>query len=118
MNSEPTAAVDGTTTHYSPLTTRSPIVLRPYQRRIARAVLRSVLNRKGLSFSVLIARQGGKNELSAQIELALLLVNHHRPVEAIKCAPTFEPQGRISLRRLWQRLAGAGLTGSGGRNGP
>jgi hypothetical protein len=83
--------------------------LRPYQAAIARAVLRSVLTGQGLSFSVMIARQGGKNELSAQIELAVLLAGHLRPLEAIKCAPTFEPQCRISLRRLWQRVQAAGL---------
>lgn len=87
---------------------RTP-VLRPYQEAIARAILRSVRGGQGLSFSVLIARQGGKNELSAQLELALLLANHRRAVEAIKCAPTFEPQCHISLRRLWQRLSVAAL---------
>jgi hypothetical protein len=46
--------------------------LRPYQVEVDRAVLDSVLNRRGLTFSVEIARQGGKNELSAQIELLLL----------------------------------------------
>ncbi len=79
--------------------------LRPYQREAARAILRSALGGRGQSFSVLVARQGGKNELSAQIELALLLASWRRPVEAIKCAPTFDPQCRISLRRLWQRLS-------------
>jgi len=94
----------------------APIIppLRPYQQRIARAVLRSALGGNGLSFSVLIARQGGKNELSAQIELALLLAAHRRAVESVKCAPTFEPQCRISLRRLWQRLGSTTLAGHGG----
>jgi hypothetical protein len=95
----------------APLPPRRALIpsLRPYQREIARAVLRSVLRHEGRSFSVLIARQGGKNELSAQIELALLLAGRARAVEAIKCAPTFEPQCRISLRRLWQRLCSTGL---------
>jgi hypothetical protein len=83
--------------------------LRPYQRRIAHAVLHSALGGRGHSFSVLIARQGGKNELSAQIELALLLAWRRRAVELVKCAPTFEPQCRISLRRLWERLAATRL---------
>ena len=39
--------------------------LRPYQKEIAKAVLGSVFGGKGLTFSVEIARQGGKNELSA-----------------------------------------------------
>ena len=98
-----------------PSATAPPIpLLRPYQRRIARAVLGSVLGSKGLSFSVLVARQGGKNELSAQIELALLLACHRRPIESIKCAPTFDPQCRISLRRLWQRLAATPLVAGSG----
>ncbi len=83
--------------------------LRPYQVEAGRAILDSVLHRRGLSFSVEIARQGGKNELSAQLEALLLTLNLSRDVNAIKCAPTFEPQGRISLRRLWSRLLEAGL---------
>jgi hypothetical protein len=41
--------------------------LRPYQREITLAILDPVFNNKGLTFSVEIARQGGKNELSAQL---------------------------------------------------
>ena len=39
--------------------------LRRYQLEIARAVFGSVLLRRGLTFTVEIARQGGKNEVSA-----------------------------------------------------
>ena len=46
--------------------------LRPYQKEVAMAILESVFGKKGLTFSVEIARQGGKNELSAQLELLLL----------------------------------------------
>ncbi len=83
--------------------------LRPYQVEAARAVLDSVLGGRGLSFSVEIARQGGKNELSAQLEALLLTINLSREADSVKCAPTFEPQGRISMRRLWSRLLEAGL---------
>ena len=83
--------------------------LRPYQVEAGRAILDSVLRRRGLSFSVEIARQGGKNELSAQLEALLLTLHLGQEIDAIKCAPTFEPQGRISLRRLWSRLLEAGL---------
>ena len=48
--------------------------LRPYQRQVALAILDSVFSKKGTTFSVEIARQGGKNELSAQLELLLLTV--------------------------------------------
>ncbi len=46
--------------------------LRPYQREAARAVLRAVAMPDGGSISIEIARQGGKNELSAQLEVMLL----------------------------------------------
>ena len=84
-------------------------VLRPYQLEVARAVLESVRRRLGLTFTVMMSRQAGKNELSAQMELYLLARHLHRPEELVKCAPTFDPQARISLRRLWQRLEEAGL---------
>ena len=83
--------------------------LRPYQVEVARAVLDSVFNRRGLTISVEMARQGGKNELSAQLEAFLLVANMLRSVDAVKCAPTFEPQCRISMRRLWMRLGEFGL---------
>ena len=84
--------------------------LRPYQIEAGRAILDSVLRRRGLSFSVEIARQGGKNELSAQLEALLLVLFAGQEIDGVKCAPTFEPQGRISLRRLWSRLIEARLT--------
>ena len=40
-------------------------VLRPYQCEIVNAVMDSVRKQRGLTFSVEIARQGGKNKLSA-----------------------------------------------------
>lgn len=83
--------------------------LRPYQREAARAVLESVRGRRGDSITVEIARQGGKNELSAQIELFLLATHAGRDAEAVKCAPTFRPQLSVSMRRLRNRLAQAGL---------
>ena len=74
--------------------------LRPYQNEIARAVFDSVQFHKGLSFSVMIARQGGKNETSAWIEAALLSTYVRSTVTAIKAAPTFHPQALISISRL------------------
>ncbi|HWQ27972.1 MAG TPA: hypothetical protein VNN12_03010 [Dehalococcoidia bacterium] len=83
--------------------------LRPYQTEALRAIAESVRGRKGLSFSVEIARQGGKNELSAQLELLLLATRAGRAVDSVKAAPTFSPQARLSMRRLWQRIEQAGL---------
>jgi hypothetical protein len=83
--------------------------LRPYQLVAARAVLRAAVLREPASLSLEIARQGGKNEVSAQVEAALLLVHAARPVASVKCAPTFNPQALISLARLRDRLRDAGL---------
>ncbi len=83
--------------------------LRPYQVEAGRAILDSVLNRRGLTISVEIARQGGKNELSAQLEALLLTTHMLVDAAAVKCAPTFDPQAQVSMRRLWSRLQQAGL---------
>ncbi|MFC1900956.1 hypothetical protein ACFLYN_05115 [Chloroflexota bacterium] len=83
--------------------------LRPYQREVAMAVLDSVFHRKGHTFCVEIARQGGKNELSAQLELLLLTLFMVNPQNLIKCSPTFKPQTVISMNRLKDRLNNAGF---------
>jgi hypothetical protein len=86
------------------------VKLRPYQAQIGKAILDSILNRKGLTFSVEIARQGGKNELSAQLEVLLLTLFMATGGNIIKCAPTFRPQTLISLMRLKERLNEAGFS--------
>ncbi len=85
--------------------------LRPYQQEVAIAILDSVFGKKGLTFSVEIARQGGKNELSAQIELLLLTCFMAEPRNLVKCSPTFKPQTVISMMRLKDRLNDAGFAG-------
>jgi len=85
--------------------------LRPYQREVASAVLDSVFKGKGLTFSVEMARQGGKNELSAQLELLLLTLYMTQSQNLVKCAPTFKPQTVISMMRLKDRLNDAGFSG-------
>ena len=78
---------------------------------VAKAVADSILDRKGLTFSVEIARQGGKNELSAQLEVLLLTLFIDRGGNAIKCSPTFKPQTVISMMRLKERLNQWGYAG-------
>ena len=78
--------------------------LRPYQSEIARAVLSSVYEKKGLTFTVEIARQGGKNELSARLERRLLTQHFAESKNLIKCSPTFKPQAFISMLRLKEKL--------------
>lgn len=85
--------------------------LRPYQLEPLRAIWRSVRDRAGLSFSVMMARQAGKNELSAQLEVRLLLRFAPFGGDGIKASPTFRPQTLNSLDRLKARLDDAGLGG-------
>ena len=85
--------------------------LRPYQLEVARNVLDSIQNNLGLTFSVEIARQGGKNELSAHLEVLLLTMFMAAGGNAIKCSPTFKPQTIVSLSRLKERLDDFGFGG-------
>jgi hypothetical protein len=85
--------------------------LRPYQQEVARAVLHSIQNNLGLTFSVEIARQGGKNELSAYLEVLLLTMHMAAGGSSIKCSPTFKPQTIISMNRLKERLNDFGFAG-------
>ena len=85
--------------------------LREYQLEIGRAVMESVTGGKGLTFTVEIARQGGKNELSAQMATLLLTMFMARGGNMVKAAPTFLPQALISMNRLKERLDDAGFGG-------
>jgi len=91
---------------------KTKILLYPYQLEIGAAILESVRGFKGLTFSVEIARQGGKNELSAHLEKGLLSASINAPVNLIKCSPTFIPQALISMQRLKDRLNEADLWGT------
>ena len=77
--------------------------LRPYQQEIARAIVAGAGAGSGHTFSVMLARQMGKNELSAHIEAYMLNLYRAAGGVAVKAAPTLRPQGLISQRRL-QRL--------------
>ena len=85
--------------------------LYPYQREVFQSVLRSAFRGRGLTFTVEIARQGGKNELSAWLEAGLLMWFQRSPFNVVKCAPTFQPQAMISLRRLCACLDQSGFAG-------
>jgi len=64
-----------------------------------------------LTLSVEIARQGGKNELSAHIEVLLLTLHMAEGGSLVKCSPTFRPQTLISIERLRDRLDDFGFAG-------
>jgi hypothetical protein len=85
--------------------------LRSYQLEVARAIVNSILENRGLTFSVEIARQGGKNELSAHLEVLLLTMYMSKGGSSVKCSPTFKPQTIISMTRLKERLDDFGFDG-------
>jgi hypothetical protein len=84
--------------------------LRPYQLTCAEAIVRSVLARDGRIFTVMFARQMGKNELSAQIEAYLLWHFRATGGTIVKAAPSFRPQLITSLLRLKRTLDSSDLT--------
>ncbi|TAJ17071.1 MAG: hypothetical protein EPO65_12030 [Dehalococcoidia bacterium] len=83
--------------------------LRRYQAEIARAILSRIASGEGGSISVEVARQGGKNETSAQVELFTLVSHANTGGTIVKCAPTLRPQVFISLDRLESRAIEAGF---------
>lgn len=85
--------------------------LRSYQLEVARAIVSSILENRGLTFAVEIARQGGKNELSAHLEVLLLTMYMAGGGTLVKCSPTFKPQTIISMTRLKERLDDFGFNG-------
>lgn len=102
--------------HFSRVLVGRP--LRSYQLAAARPILKSVRRREGAIFTVEMARQMGKNELSAHLEAYLLYRHQRRGGTIVKCAPTLSPQVLISRLRLesildrpwlapyWQRAHG------------
>ena len=85
--------------------------LRSYQLEVARAIVDSIVENRGLTLSVEIARQGGKNELSAHLEILLLTMYMAKGGSSVKCSPTFKPQTIISMTRLKERLGDFGFDG-------
>lgn len=83
--------------------------LRSYQAEVARAIATAALLGKGQTYTVMMARQMGKNELSGHLEAYLL--NTHRLIGGtiVKAAPSLRPQAMISRQRLID-LLGAPLT--------
>ena len=75
-----------------------------------RALARSVLLKRGLTFVVMFPRQSGKNELQAQLETYLLAVSQELDAEMVQISPTWKPQSLNAMRRLQRVLEGNLLT--------
>lgn len=81
--------------------------LYPYQLEVAQAILDSILHQRGYIFTVMMARQSGKNQLSAMLEAFLLSQVEQGTI--VKAAPTFNPQITISRLRLLSVLSHSDL---------
>ena len=78
--------------------------LRGYQLEPAMAAVESIRSGRGRTFVVMMARQAGKNELSAQLEAFLLNRYQRRGGQVVKASPTFKPQTINSMMRLEEHL--------------
>jgi hypothetical protein len=86
--------------------------LTSYQNEIARAVLDSVLNGRGLTFTVELPRGGGARELSAQVERVLLTLHVNDGASLLRVAPASAPAGTHDTReQLIGSLARGALQG-------
>jgi hypothetical protein len=78
--------------------------LRAYQLEPARAILESILYGRGREFAVMMSRQAGKNEMTAQLEAYLLNLYQRKGGQIVKASPTFKPQTVNSMLRLEEHL--------------
>lgn len=83
----------------------SGLKLRGYQEQVAKVIVDSVVQRKGLSIVVVFPRQSGKNELQAQIETYILTLLSQLDAEIVKVSPTWKPQTLNAMRRLERVLS-------------
>lgn len=88
--------------NFSGLILKKP--LREYQLLPAYAIMKSIMTCAGETFAVMMSRQAGKNELSAQLEAYLMNLFHRRGGSIVKGSPTFKPQTLNSILRLTDRL--------------
>ena len=76
--------------------------LYPYQEQVGNAILTSIREGRGDTFTVMFARQMGKNQLSAVLEAYLLFAYPQGSI--VKAAPTYKPQIVNSRMRLLSML--------------
>jgi hypothetical protein len=79
------------------------LALYPYQVEIADYICQVVAGRRTEDITVEMARQSGKNEISAQVEAATLARYGQRGGVIVKAAPTWSPQIVRSKHRLESR---------------
>ena len=81
--------------------------LRRYQARILLSLGWNIRDFPGETFTVMLPRQAGKNEVSAALVAGLLVSHQQRGGSIVVCAPTLYPQAGISFERTAARLRAA-----------
>jgi hypothetical protein len=79
-------------------------MLREYQARVYVGLCEGLATRPGATFTVLMPRQSGKNEIAAALVTRLVAGRAHRGGTVVVCAPTMSPQAEISVARVLGRL--------------
>jgi hypothetical protein len=80
------------------------ITLRPYQVEPIDAILRSIVEKAGRTFVIIISRQSGKDELLCHLKLFLLQRFQEKDREIVEFNPTYKPQTIRSIIRLENRM--------------
>ena len=86
---------------------RDPLLARPrhpalraYQTRVLRGLLRTLAGSPSAPLTVMMPRQSGKNEIAAGLVAFLLRAHALEGGTVVVCAPTLDPQARISAERI------------------
>lgn len=88
------------------------IKMRPYQLEPAKAILKSITEKRGDTIVLIISRQAGKDELLANLLSYLVTLFAHREVGIVIANPTYKPQTINAIMRLENRLKANLLTKS------
>lgn len=78
--------------------------LRRYQSETLHSLQYNIEKHPGQTFTVMFPRQAGKNEISAWLVSGLLLAHAGLGGSVVVCAPSFHPQGSLSLARTFAQL--------------
>ena len=81
------------------------ITMRSYQLAPAKAIIDSVIHKKGLTFVVIMSRQAGKDELVGNLLAFLCNLFAHRDVGIVVANPTYKPQTINAIMRFEKRLS-------------
>jgi len=88
------------------------IKMRPYQLDPAKAILKSITEKRGDTIVLIISRQAGKDELLANLLTYLVTLFAHREVGIVIANPTYKPQTINAIMRFENRLRANLLTKS------